>query len=165
MKALALATSLSIVSVSPALACDPSDWPLHQAFEGEWQSSGNAFGQPASSHMRWTPVMDGCFWQIEYSIETNPGTDDADTFRGRGVHIAANGVIEGSWIDNMAVIHRLRGTINEIELMVYWGEPDETLGRSRYTALENGGIQVTDWILTDDGWQTFNDNRFERVGP
>ena len=152
------------LSAGNAWACEPSDLPLYAAFEGEWLSDGNAFGQPAASRMNWSMTMDSCFWQVDYEIDTNPGTDAANTFMGRGVHIAENGDVTGSWIDNQAVIHRLRGTISDTELLVYWGEPEARLGRSRYTAMEDGSIQVTDWILAFEGWQQFNDNRFERVG-
>jgi len=150
-------------TTSTALACEPSPLPLYDALEGDWRSDGNAFGQPAASQMRWSPVMDNCFWQVDYEIETNPGTDNANVFMGRGVHISEDGNVSGSWIDNQAVLHRLRGTITDTELLVFWGEPAETLGRSRYRVLDDGNIQVTDWILRDDGWRQFNDNVFVRV--
>jgi hypothetical protein len=60
-------------------------------------------------------------------------------------------------------MHDLRGSVSDTELIVFWGEATDQLGRSRYELTEDGAIQVTDWILTDEGWQQFNDNRFERV--
>lgn len=143
--------------------CSDRDPGLLSHFEGEWRSDGNAFGQPAQSTMQWGPVMDGCFWQLSYVIETNPDTDSANTFNGRGIHRHMEGSVSGQWIDNWGAMHDLRGSVSDTELIVFWGEATDQLGRSRYELTEDGAIQVTDWILTDEGWQQFNDNRFERV--
>lgn len=151
---------------APAMAqdvCSDRDPGLLAQFEGEWQSGGNAFGQPAQSTMIWAPVMDGCFWQLSYVIETNPGTEDANTFIGRGIHRHEADIVSGQWIDNWGAMHDLRGSVSDTELIVFWGEPEAQLGRSRYTLTDDGAIQVTDWILNDTGWQQFNDNRFERA--
>ncbi|MEE2527361.1 hypothetical protein V0U79_13420 [Hyphobacterium sp. HN65] len=155
--------ALAVSAPALAQACDDRDPGLLARFEGEWQSDGNAFGQPAQSTMRWTPVLDGCFWQMEYLIEYNPGTDEAGTFHGVGVHHHESDLVTGHWVDNWGAMHQLRGSTTESEMIVFWGEPTAQLGRSRYTLTEDGAIQVTDWILTNDAWQQFNDNRFERV--
>lgn len=159
---LALIALGSTPAISQA-ACTDRDPGLLADFEGEWHSTGNAFGQPAESRMSWSPVMDGCFWQITYAIETNPGTEEAGTFRGHGIHHHEGGNISGQWIDNWGAMHELRGSTTDAELIVYWGQPDDQLGRSRYALTDDGAIQVTDWILTEGGWQQFNDNRFERM--
>jgi hypothetical protein len=150
-------------TTSTALACEPSPLPLYNALEGDWRSDGNAFGQPAVSQMRWASVMENCYWQLDYVIETNPGTERASIFMGRGVHQSEDGNVFGQWIDNRGDMHDLDGSITDTELLVYWGEPTDTLGRSRYRVLDDGTIQVTDWILREDGWRQFNDNVFVRI--
>ncbi|GJL96534.1 MAG: hypothetical protein DHS20C06_03510 [Hyphobacterium sp.] len=157
------AALLFLGSASTALACEPSSSPLYEALEGDWRSDGNAFGQPATSRMSWSARMDECYWQLEYIIETNPDTDSANVFLGRGVHMSEDEVVFGQWIDNRGDMHDLDGSIRDTELLVYWGEPADTLGRSRYRVLEDGNIQVTDWILREDGWRQFNDNVFVRA--
>ncbi|WP_421789042.1 hypothetical protein [Hyphobacterium sp.] len=160
---LAGALALSATAYTQTMPCDDRDPGILAEFEGSWRSDGNAFGQPAQSEMRWAPVMDGCFWQLTYAIETNPGTDEANMFRGVGTHHHEGSEVSGHWVDNWGAMHNLRGSATETELMVYWGEPDAQLGRSRYTLTGDGAVQVTDWILNTEGWQQFNDNRFERV--
>lgn len=155
--------ALMMSAPSLAQACADRDHGLLPDFLGEWQSDGDAFGQPAQSRMTWSSVMEGCFHQLDYVIETNPGTEEAWTFRGRGTHYIVEGDVEGHWIDNNGDLHDLRGSATDTELLVYWGEATDQLGRSRYALTEDGAIQVTDWILNDTGWQQFNDNRFERI--
>ncbi|WP_421785242.1 hypothetical protein [Hyphobacterium sp.] len=157
------AVALVFTAPSLAQACEDRDHgPLPQ-FLGDWQSDGEAFGQPAQSRMKWTSIMDGCFHQLDYRIETNPGSEESWTFLGRGTHYFVDGDIEGHWIDNNGDLHDLRGSASDTELLVYWGEATGQLGRSRYALTEDGAIQVTDWVLTDEGWRQFNNNRFERV--
>ncbi|WP_394693653.1 hypothetical protein [Hyphobacterium sp.] len=166
MKLACISLALIGLCSTPALsqeACADRDPGVLADFEGDWQSDGNAFGQPAESRMSWAPIMDGCFWRLEYVIDTNPGTEQANTFHGMGTHHHEGSEITGHWVDNWGAMHSLRGSATETELIVYWGEPDAQLGRSRYTLTEDGAIQVTDWILNESGWQQFNDNRFERI--
>lgn len=160
---LAGALALSASALAQDMPCEDRDPGILAEFEGVWRSDGDAFGQPAQSEMVWGPVLDGCFWEMTYAIETNPGTEQANMFRGRGVHHHEAGVISGHWVDSWGAMHQLRGAVSETELTVYWGEPGGQLGRSRYAPTQDGTIQVTDWILNESGWQQFNDNRFERV--
>lgn len=156
---LMMILSAALMFINPALA--QTEQSLFEKFEGTWRASGNSFGQQAQSKMVWSRTLDGKFYRIDYSIRFDDSGNSG--FIGIGHYkLAAEPKVEGYWADNSGDLHPLKGATDPDRLLTIWGKAGSKMGRTEYRLLPNGRMQVTDWQLTDEGWQAFNKAVFQR---
>lgn len=155
-----LAALICIGSTHAASAEEES--PIFERFLGEWRSDGQAFGAPADTVMVWTRTLGGRFYRIDYHIEMRRD-GQTSVFEGVGHYRAdRDGAADGYWADNSGDLHPIRAETEGAALVSYWGVEGEKYGRTRYELAPSGEMQVTDWIMSSDGWRQFNKNTFER---
>lgn len=159
MKILIAIVSSLLSFATSASAGDAVD--LLNRLEGKWHSNGKAFGAPADSDMVWALALDGQFMSLDYRIVMRPGGDEVRTFSGVAFYDMKNGDA-AFWADSSGDIHPIRTEIAENALTAHWGKVGEKQGRTRYELTADGSVNVTDWILTADGWRRFNENKFVR---
>jgi hypothetical protein len=135
---------------------------IFEALEGEWSAEGKAFGADAKSRMEWTPALDGKFFRVDYRIEmTRDG--GAQVFEGVG-HYQPQGEsgARGFWADNSGDLHPITAIVSDDVIISHWGVAGGKQGRTEYR-LKDGGVLVTDWILTPEGWKQFNQAAFKKA--
>lgn len=160
MKSTVSTMLLSLALFAPGLlAADP----LHD-LQGAWTSESPAFGLPATTKMRWAPVLDGRFMRLEHRIEMQ--AEDGSTRRFEGVaHYRDNGEDgpHAYWADSSGDLHPIRVKREEGALVAHWGVAGAKQGRTRYELLDDDRVRVTDWLLTAEGWRQFNQAEFKRI--
>jgi len=138
---------------------------IFEQLSGEWTSSGNAFGAPASSAMTWTQALGSKFYHLNYEIEMRRGPDQTAVFEGVAYYRALeDGSINGFWADNSGDLHPISAIIEGTCLISHWGVEGGKQGRTEYELLASGEMQVTDWIKVGEDWRQFNQNIFARGG-
>lgn len=131
-------------------------------FIGQWVSSGNAFGQPATSTLHWQPALDDKFIHIDYQIKFSQ-LANGSSFKGVGYYRqSSDNNFEGFWADNSGDMHPLNAALEDNVLMTTWGVAGKKLGRTQYDLSNTNQMIVTDWIMNKGAWQQFNQNTFTR---
>ncbi|MBB5518572.1 hypothetical protein [Amphiplicatus metriothermophilus] len=138
--------------------------PVFRALEGEWRAEGEAFGASAKSSMIWAPTLDGEFYRIVYRIEMARATG-IEIFEGVGYYQALSAEsARGFWVDNSGDLHPLTVKIEPSALTSHWGTAGGKQGRTVYRLTAGDSVEVTDWILAEEGWRRFNRAVFRRAG-
>lgn len=163
-------TFLSLGLFGPAMADSASpgtaeNEAIFQSFVGLWVSNEPAFGMSAETTMVWAPTLGGKFYRIDYRIEMQGPSEEISVFEGIGFYPAGKGkTFKAFWADNTGDLHPISAEHEGNVLTVIWGRPETELGRTRYELISPDQMKVTDWILTPDGWQQFNQKNLTRTG-
>jgi len=148
---------------SVATASEKADATLAD-FVGDWQSNGVTFGQPAHSMLRWHPALNDKFMRVDYEIKSADKPDAPTMFKGLGFYQISDGAsLKAFWADSSGDLHPISAKINGRTLVSTWGVAGGKLGRTHYELNAAGQIEVTDWLLRNDGWRQFNHNVFSRL--
>ncbi|MEX0646091.1 MAG: hypothetical protein WD076_12325, partial [Parvularculaceae bacterium] len=135
---------------------------IFAALDGAWAAEGKAFGADARSFMTWTPVLGGKFFRVDYRIEMTRA-DGVAAFEGVGHYqIESAETARGFWADSSGDLHPIAAAISPDAIVSNWGAAGGKQGRTEYR-LKDGGVLVTDWILTPEGWKQFNQATFRKA--
>ncbi len=152
-----------VFMISTALAETPGVTELLAPFDGEWVSSGPAFGAPARSTMRWAPDLNEKFLRLNYRIEMQSDGPAPIIFKGVAYYkTLSEEKLTGFWADNSGDLHPITADWDGDALVALWGVAGKKQGRTRYEFVNEDEMTVTDWIKTDEGWRQFNHNVFLR---
>ena len=150
--------------VAPAASGKDAEHSIFELLQGEWRSSGPAFGAPATSRMIWAPALDGKYYRLDYRIEIQPDQGTASRFQGIAYYRdTGENEVDAFWADNSGDLHPISAERDGDALIAHWGVVGAKQGRTRYEFLASGNIEVTDWIKTAEGWRQFNQNVFARA--
>jgi len=158
--AFALVVTLFATTEARALDCPT---PYLCFLNGSWAADGTAFGKPARVTMRWEGVLGGKFARIDYRIE--PKDDGAPSFEGTGFYRPLkSGAYDGTWFDSQGAMHPLQATFTGAKLTTHWGVKGKTYGRTTYTMIDDGHVEVVDEIQNNKGaWREFARNTLTKV--
>ncbi|MEM9571140.1 MAG: hypothetical protein AAF996_06715 [Pseudomonadota bacterium] len=133
---------------TPVMAAEP----VPSEFVGDWQSTCDAWGVPATCTSRWQVGKHASHLLQDYTIVSN--ADGAQIFAGRGLYRIVDGAVDGTWEDSRGEILSLAGQYSDGELKVIWGDASREIGRSIYSIAE-AQLVAEDAVLTDAGWRVF----------
>ncbi|WP_417619778.1 hypothetical protein [Parasphingorhabdus sp.] len=157
----AFAVAVTPLTIAPFAAHANDQQNIFDLVTGSWTASGNSFGPDVKSEMIWSKTLDGQFYKIDYRIIIDAASDK--TFTGIGHYRATeSNTTVGYWADNSGDLHPLSVTIGKDAIVSIWGVAGGKQGRTEYRLLNEGRVQVTDWLLTRDGWRQFNHASFAR---
>ena len=161
LRALSLAIILSFTPTTPTLASNPL------SFIGHWASTCEFFGATAQCELEWRAGLHPSLVEMQFTVLDSPASIGNETeaglmFKGRSVLKQEEGAFRGFWQASNGDIHPLFARLESGTLTSYWGEAATELGRSEYQLLEDGSLQVKDWVLTDEGWQLFMEVEYQR---
>jgi hypothetical protein len=161
IRIIALALALAFVS-APATALD-CPTPYLCFLNGSWAADGTAFGKPARVTMQWQSVLGGKFARIDYRIE--PKGEGAQVFEGTGLYRPLKGgAYDGTWFDSQGAMHPLKAAFTGAKLTTNWGVKGKTFGRTTYTMIDHGRVEVVDEIQGKNGaWKEFSRNTLTKV--
>lgn len=165
IRAFFLRCSFAILALMGAATPAMASNNIMADFIGDWQSDGDAFGQPSISTLSWTPTLDDKFMKISYEIRTRSASETKAIFTGIGYYRNISETeLTAFWADSSGDLHPITASIKGKTIISTWGIAGGKLGRTHYNLTENDTIEVTDWLLQDDGWRQFNHNVFNRKG-
>ena len=145
---------LAALTALPAIAQTPKD------LIGDWAASCDAWGTDARCTLEWAEGLHPDHLTITYNISS--ASDGGEIFTGQGVYRISETGLEGYWADSGGAIHPLSASWDGGTLVTHWGRAGHDQGRSRYTLTETG-LRVTDWALTETGWQQFMQADYTRA--
>lgn len=154
MKPIITGSILLAFSALPVMAQGP------EALKGHWQAPCDAWGTEATCTLDWSGGLHASHLEIAYTISPTDGSDPI--FMGQGVYRIAETAIGGYWSDSGGAIHPLSASWDGSALTTHWGKAGSAQGRSRYELTETG-LRVTDWSLTEKGWQQFMQVEYTRA--
>lgn len=160
---VALAALFQFTIAGVAVASENDDATLAD-FTGDWESKGITFGRPAHSILRWHPALNDKFMRVEYEIKSADKPEAQLIFKGLGYYqMSGGGFHSAFWADSSGDLHPINAKIKGRTLVSTWGVAGGKLGRTHYQLNTAGQIEVTDWLLHEDGWKQFNHNIFSRA--
>ena len=156
------AAILLLFAIGQSIAQASDSTTIFQQLNGLWQSDGQAFGQTARSTMKWQSTLDGRYFRVNYNISFGPADAPSGSFTGVGYYRldSESETVSGFWADNTGDLHPIDAAVGDGRLLSTWGIEGSKLGRTAYKILEDGKVQVTDWIWRDGDFRQFNQNAF-----
>lgn len=134
---------------------------LHE-LQGEWKSESPAFGNPARSNMRWTPVFGGKFLKLDYRISETE--TDNPVFTGVAYYaISDDRTLRAMWVDSNGDILQVRAEVRGRSITARWGRPGEKEGETVYELSDENMMIVTDRIKNDGEWIQLNEMEFAKI--
>lgn len=148
--------ALVCLFLTPSIAQAEENQTILERFNGTWTAKGNSFGDFRSS-MIWSKTLDGQFHRIDYQIAT------MNSFNGVGHYkTTKENHTSGYWADSGGDLHPLSVQFEDSAIVTNWGIAGKKQGRTEYRLVNDNRAIVTDWLLTSDGWQQFNQAEFLR---
>ncbi len=163
---IAAAAFIAVLSAGAALAQDETDASSEAltpaVFLGSWEADCDAFGTPGRCETEWTQGLDASLYEQHYRVTARDS--GALIFAGHGVYRVTEDGVDGYWSDSQGAIHALYGEWRDGALVIDWGAPSTSRGRSSYGVdPESDALHQIDWALTDDGWRQFMDFSYARA--
>ena len=120
---------------------------------GSWKGAGTLFGQKASFNMRWENELNSSF--VELTFE-NRFSDKS------GVERVMNAIAyyhlerkKGHWFDSRGVMLPLDLQIDNLTMIVLWGDEGSERGKTIYSFLDKEHLSVEDFVFKDDSYVPF----------
>ncbi len=145
----------AVVLLAPVPAAAAGlDW-LH----GSWSGAGIFMGQHTSLKLDVAPSLRGSFTEIHIVV-----AGPADPFEGVAVYQTKAGTnLSGVWFDSQGSMLPTVGTVSARQLVSHWKSDGGAEGRSSYSLLDDGSVEVIDSIKRPDGsWQDFGRHKLQK---
>lgn len=154
--ALALASALA-----PSALAAQSAAPVFDRLAGEWRGEGTLMGRSAEFTMTWTP-----HGELATLVFSNAFPDSTGALTPVLEAVAAYRTVretpEAVWLDSRGVrIEIAWQATDDSTLVADWSAPNES-GRTSYRVVGPDAVEVTDEVLTDEGWRIFATARYRR---
>lgn len=127
---------------------------IEKLLSQSWTGSGTLMGAKADFEMRWSPLLNGKFLQLQFKNERTSADGTKMVFEAVGMYKITDGRVEGTWFDGRGVTLPLSGEVTDTQLVIFWGTPDIEQGKTVYS-LADSQIRVTDYILTEGEYKQF----------
>lgn len=148
---------IGVALLAAAAVAAPAFHPLI----GTWEAACELAGAPATCRMMWAPGLHPLQLTLSYEVRGRP--EGERLFAGRGVYRLQSDSVEGVWSDSQNALHSITGVLTADALTTSWGSAATEQGRSEYRLEGPHMLNVTDRVLTKDGWRTFMQVRYQRV--
>ena len=119
---------------------------------GTWSAECDAWGVAATCTSAWRRGLAADHVIQDYAIVSR--ADATPIFSGRGLYRVTGTQVSGIWEDSRGAILELSGRYDAQRLEITWVDPQTEIGRSIYH-WDAGQLDVTDAVLTDEGWRVF----------
>lgn len=160
MRVPVIACVTGVVLATSAVAEAPDNLAGPEALLGAWTADCDAWGVAAKCRVDWSRGLHSQHMTISYRID--PAAGGASIFSGEGVYRTLENGLDGYWSDSGGAVHPLNAAWSGGALTTHWGVAGSEQGRSEYRLDEAGTMIVTDWSLTEQGWQQFMQVEYQR---
>ncbi|MCM3873989.1 MAG: hypothetical protein ND895_25150 [Pyrinomonadaceae bacterium] len=155
-RTLGIAVSLSmLLFFTHRLEASMTDAFLNR-LEGNWQGEGKSMGTSARMQMKWEWVLGKKFLRLSLKNEMQGATGNT-AFEGHAYYrLSGGGKCEGKWFDSRGASFPISCNIEGEALTALWGTPEQEQGKSVYSFLEAGKLEVVDSVMDKSGkWKEF----------
>lgn len=123
---------------------------------GSWAGEGKAMGMPATLRMTWDWVLGEKFLRLSLKNEMRGEDGQVRLFEGHAYYQPSEGKCEGTWFDSRGISFPIKCSVAGQALTAIWGSPGTEQGKSVYSLLGDGKLEVVDSVKQADGsWKEF----------
>lgn len=150
---------LSCVGLGLWLFLSASTPPQNDIFvrlHGSWSGEGKTMEMPANLRMNWEWVLSEKFLRLTLRNEMRTANGAVELFEGHAYYQLDKGKCEGTWFDSRGITFPIKCSVEGQSLTAAWGTTGTEIGKSTYTFLANGKLEVVDTVKQKDGsWKEF----------
>lgn len=129
---------------------------IFKRLHGSWNGEGKTMGAPATLRMNWEWVLDGKFLRLSLKNEIRNTSGQVQLFEGHAYYQPAEGKCEGTWFDSRGVTFPIKCSVAGQAITALWGGVGQENGKSVYSLLSDGKLEVVDSVKQKDGsWKEF----------
>jgi len=133
------------------------------SLEGVWKGNGNLFGNEAKFEMTWKKALNNAFFKLTFSNEFSDNKGSVRSLKSEAFYKITNNKIEGYWFDSRGLILPLKGTIEDSQLTIFWGDDKTENGKTIYTINSNQTINVKDYFSVDGNYKLFGTADYVKI--
>jgi hypothetical protein len=147
--------SLALLLLVPATVYPQSD-SLFKRLHGSWSGEGKTLEMPATLRMTWEWVLGEKFLRLNLKNEMKTASGQVQLFEGHAYYQPSEAKCEGTWFDSRGTSFPIKCRIEGQSLTAMWGGPGQENGKSVYSFLAGGKLEVVDSVKQKDGsWKEF----------
>jgi len=122
-----------------------------------WTGAGILMGKEATFIMDWQRVLGNKFIKLEFQNKRKSGDNEYIVFKATAFYKMVNDtMVVGNWFDNRGMTFPLKGSINENELAILWGNEETEMGKTIYHhKKDNNEIIVEDFVKKNGKYSNF----------
>lgn len=132
---------------------------IPEKLSGKWEGTGTLYNSDATFSMEWEQVLNGQFYRLDFENALNSG---AFSMVAHGYYKIEGDSVSGYWLDSRGISFPLTGLVEEHSLIINWGTPDFEQGRTEYSLLTSGEIEVKDFVLRNGEYAQFGNATYQR---
>ena len=123
---------------------------------GSWRGEGKFMGMPANLSMNWDWVLGETFLRLTLRNEMKNPAGEAQSFEGHAYYQPGKEKCEGTWFDSQGMSLLIKCTVDSHSVTAIWGTAGQERGKSVYTVMSDGKLEVVDSLKQQDGsWKEF----------
>lgn len=130
------------------------------SFTGQWEGTGELFGQEAQYKMSWEEVLEGQYIKLTFSneiISNGQGIKAEAYYKSSGEHD-----VIGKWFDNRGYFVEIEGTLSENSLTNHWVNEHEQ-GKTIYILTSQKTISVEDFVWKNEEYVPFGKAEYLKI--
>ena len=146
---------LALLLLVPGVAFAQSD-SIFKRLSGSWSGAGRTMEMPATLRMNWEWVLGEKFLRLSLKNEMKGASGQIQLFEGHAYYQPVEGKCEGTWFDSRGISFPIKCSVDRQSLTALWGTTGQESGKSIYTLLADGKLEVVDSVRQKDGsWKEF----------
>ena len=139
-----------------ASAVYPQSDAIFKRLHGSWSGEGKTLEMPASLRMSWEWVLGEKFLRLSLKNEMKAANGQVQHFEGHAYYQPSEAKCEGTWFDSRGMSFPIKCTVEGQALTAMWGAAGTENGKSVYSLLSDGKLEVVDSVKQKDGsWKDF----------
>ena len=147
--------SLALLLLVPGAVYPQSD-SIFKRLHGSWSGAGKALEMPANLRMSWEWVLGEKFLRLSLKNEMKAASGQVQLFEGHAYYQPSEAKCEGTWFDSRGISFPIKCSVAGQSLTAMWGAPGQENGKSVYSLLADGKLEVVDSVKQKDGsWKEF----------
>ena len=155
---------LGLLLLLTAVTAQSQTDSIFKRLSGTWKGEGKALGMPATLQLSWEWVLGEKFLRLSLKNEMKVPDGQVRVFEGHAYYQPSEAKCEGTWFDSRGVSFPLKCSVEGQSLTAIWGTPETEQGKSVYSLVAGGKLEVVDSVRQKDGtWREFGRFVMSRV--
>ncbi len=147
--------SLALLLLVPGAAYPQND-SIFKRLHGSWRGEGKTLEMPATLRMTWEWVLGEKFLRLSLKNKMKAANGQVQLFEGHAYYQPSEAKCEGTWFDSRGTSFPIKCSVEGPSVTALWGATGQENGKSVYTFLPDGKLEVVDSVKQKDGsWKEF----------
>lgn len=156
--------TIAMVSLTSGLTA-AQEATLFDQFIGDWGGKGKLMNADAEFRMTWEWVLERNFVRLTFQNKMRGSDGTERMLKAQAFYKPQpSGDLTGTWFDSRGMVLPLKARVEHDTLTTLWGSPETEQGRTEYRKLNEGRIEVKDFVLKNGEWRQFGHAIYKRVG-